>query len=88
MIKNDLLDTTELNSSTTAMLTMLQTRIAIYKAKYDAGIISYNEYKDKINDVEASFEAVINHHIEGINSRIGSIANDFLNVYGEEENDV
>ena len=86
MIKNDLLDTTELNSSTTAMLTMLQTRLAIYNAKYDAGIISYNEYKENINDVEASFETIVNHHIEGLNSKIGSIANDFLNAFGEEEN--
>lgn len=86
MIKNDILDTTELNSSTTAMLTMLQTRLAIYNAKYDAGIISYNEYKENINDVEASFENVVNNYIEGLNSRIESITNNFLNAFGEEEN--
>lgn len=86
MIKNDILDTTELDISTTAMLTMLQTRLAIYNAKYDAGIISYNEYKENINDVEASFENVVNNHIEGLNSRIESITNNFLNAFGEEEN--
>ena len=86
MIKNDILDTTELNINTTAMLTTLQTRLDIYKAKYDAGIISYNEYKENINDVEASFETIVNHHIEGLNSRIGSIRNNFRNAFGEEEN--
>lgn len=86
MNENDIFNTTDLNTSTTAMLTMLQTRLAIYNAKYDAGIISYNEYKENINDVEASFEAIVNHHIEGLNSKIGSITNDFLNAFGEEEN--
>lgn len=88
MNENDIFNTTDLNTSTTAMLTTLQTRLAIYKAKYDAGIISYNEYKENINDAEASFEAIVNHHIEGLNSKIGSIANDFLNTFGEENNNV
>ena len=86
MIKNDILDTTELNISTMNMLTVLQTKLAIYNAKYDAGIISYNEYKENINDVEASFENVVNHHIEGLSSRIESITNNFHNAFGEEEN--
>lgn len=86
MIKNDILDTTELNISTMNMLTALQTKLAIYNAKYDAGIISYNEYKENINDVEASFENVVNNYIEGLNSRIESITNNFLNAFGEEEN--
>lgn len=86
MIKNDILDTTELDIRTTAMLTTLQTRLAIYKAKYDAGIISYNEYKENINDAEASFENVVNNYIEDLNSRIESITNNFLNAFGEEEN--
>lgn len=88
MIKNDILDTTELNISTMNMLTALQTKLAIYNAKYDAGIISYNEYKENINDVEASFENIVNNYIEGLNSRIESITNNFLNAFGEEENDV
>ena len=88
MIKNDILDTTELNISTMNMLTALQTKLAIYNAKYDAGIISYNEYKENINDVEASFENVVNNYIEGLNSRIESITNNSLNAFGEEENDV
>lgn len=86
MIKNDILDTTELNISTMNMLTALQTKLAIYNAKYDAGIISYNAYKENINDVEASFENVVNNYIEGLNSRIDSITNNFLNAFGEEEN--
>lgn len=86
MIKNDILDTTELNISTMNMLTALQTKLAIYNAKYDAGIISYNEYKENINDVEASFENVVNNYIEGLNSRIESITNNFRNAFGEEEN--
>ena len=86
MIKNDILDTTELNISTMNMLTALQTKLAIYNAKYDAGIISYNEYKENINDVEASFETVVNNYIEGLNSRIESIKNNFRNAFGEEEN--
>lgn len=86
MIKNDILDTTELNISTMNMLTALQTKLAIYNAKYNAGIISYNEYKENINDVEASFENVVNNYIEGLNSRIESIKNNFLNAFGEEEN--
>lgn len=86
MIKNDILDTTELNISTMNMLTALQTKLAIYNAKYDAGIISYNEYKENINDVEASFENIVNNYIEGLNSRIESITNNFLNAFGEEEN--
>ena len=88
MIKNDILDTTELNISTMNMLTALQTKLAIYNAKYNAGIISYNEYKENINDVEASFENVVNNYIEGLNSRIESITNNFLNAFGEEENNV
>lgn len=88
MIKNDILDTTELNISTMNMLTALQTKLAIYNAKYDAGIISYNEYKENINDVEASFENVVNNYIEGLNSRIESITNNSLNAFGEEENNV
>lgn len=88
MIKNDILDTTELNISTMNMLTALQTKLAIYNAKYDAGIISYNEYKENINDVEASFENIVNNYIEGLNSRIESITNDFLNAFGEENNNV
>ena len=55
MIKNDILDTTELNISTMNMLTALQTKLAIYNAKYDAGIISYNAYTENINDFDASF---------------------------------
>ena len=86
MIKNDILDTTELNISTMNMLTALQTKLAIYNAKYDAGIISYNEYKENINDIEASFENIVNNYIEGLNSRIESITNNFLNAFGEEEN--
>lgn len=88
MIKNDILDTTELNISTMNMLTALQTKLAIYNAKYNAGIISYNEYKENINDVDASFESVVNNYVEGLNSRIESITNNFLNAFGEEENDV
>ena len=86
MIKNDILDTTELNISTMNMLTALQTKLAIYNAKYDAGIISYDKYKENINDVEASFENVVNNYIEGLNSRIESITNNSLNAFGEEEN--
>lgn len=88
MIKNDILDTTELNISTMNMLTALQTKLAIYNAKYDAGIISYNEYKENIKEIEEIFESIISIHLDNLRVKREEAMSDCLNFFRKENNDV